>query len=87
MTDIGGASFAMGPVRPPSIKLDPVAVYSGQDGGRLIRIPGEPILEARLVLSSGGSEGGGMALKAILHMRIEIHHMAEAASVGVIEET
>ena len=75
------------PVRPLSIKPDPVAFYAGQDGGRLIGIQGEPILESRLVLSSGGNEGGGMALEAILHMRIEVHHMAEAASVGVIEET
>ena len=35
----------MGPVRPLSIKPDPVAVYSGRDGGRLIGILGGPILE------------------------------------------
>ena len=72
----------MGPVRPLSIKLDLLAVYSGRDGGRLTGVLGGPMLRSRPVLSSGGNEGGGMALGAILCLRIEVHLSAEAASVG-----
>ena len=74
----------MSPVRTLSIKPDP-AVYSGRDGERLVGVLGGPILESRPVLNAGGNEGGGMALGTILHLRSEVHHLAEAASVGEIE--